>query len=124
MITTIPTAASSLNSRREHWDANTTVACWLNGHRLIAVNRHAVVNVVRVIEQAERTFAPAFDFTFDGEAACRRDGAPRLTSFGETLAGAYRDGQDEQRRVAAFYQEEHLAAEINLNVRIAWFRAK
>src|SRR5215831_2882195 len=72
--------------RREHRDANASVAGGTDRDRRIAVDGYAVVDVIRIVEQPERAFSPAFDLAIDLEPARRCDGLPRYSAFGKKLA--------------------------------------
>src|SRR5262249_32769931 len=74
--------------RREHRDANTAVAGGSSGDRRVAVNGDTVIDVIRVVEQSQRTFSPTFDLVIDLEPARWRFGLPRHAAFGKSLAGA------------------------------------
>src|SRR5215813_10222456 len=74
-------------SRCEHRNANAAVTGGKSGNRWIAVNCHPAIDVIRIVEQSERAFSPAFDLAIDLEPARRSDGLPRHAAFGKKLAG-------------------------------------
>src|SRR5215475_4905388 len=105
--------------RREHRNANAAVAGGTDRDRWIAMDGYAVVDVIWIVEQSERTFSPAFDLAVDLEPACRGDGAPCHTAFCKKLAGSRRDRQNAQRDTGDIDDKQDLSVEIDLNMRIA-----
>src|SRR5262245_61148095 len=73
--------------RCEHRDANAAVTGRVSGNRRVAVNGYAVIDIIRVVEQTELTFSPAFYLAMDIEPARRSDRLPPLPAFSKKLAG-------------------------------------
>src|SRR5215213_1046834 len=84
----------------------------------IAMDRQAVAEVVRIIEQAERRFSPAFPLTVDPEPAfgCVSQAAHALLLVMLTAAGRY--WKHHRHGTIVVYQQQHLPIEVNFDVLI------
>ena len=105
--------------RGEHRNANASVAARVDRHSPTSVNGDSLMDVVRVVEKAERTNAKTANLSQYFELTSRSVGAMYFTMVNVELVIACADGKDAHDRTAFVYQKEDLSLEIYFQVRVA-----